>query len=286
EADGEEQVYDLYEPVSDTWITEGIVNRGCGEQPIPGWAVCNLGAVNLSKFVCDGEVTWDELGKAVRYSVRFLDNVIDATPYFFEENYQQQKNERRVGLNTMGLAEMMIRLGIRYGSEESTRFIDKLYRFIASNAYEASAEIAAEKGAFPEFDAEKFLQSGYMQRMPEDIRQTVREKGIRNVTLLTQAPNGCVTPDTLVFADGALRPIATLGDPDGEQWQDAAFTTHSDTGAKAVNKFYVNGFKEVVEITTARGFKLAATLQHRIRVIDAEGNYEWRQMGEIQPGDT
>jgi ribonucleotide reductase alpha subunit len=286
EADGEERVYDLYEPVSDTWITEGIVNRGCGEQPIPGWAVCNLGAINLSKFVQDGEVTWDELGKAVRYSVRFLDNVIDATPYFFEENYRQQKNERRVGLNTMGLAEMMIRLGIRYGSEESTRFIDRLYRFISSNAYQASAEIAAEKGAFPEFDAEKFLQSGYMQRMPEDVRQTVREKGIRNVTLLTQAPNGCVTPDTLVFADGALRPIATLGDADGEQWQDVSFTTHSDSGAKAVDKLYVNGFKEVVEITTARGFKLAATLQHRIRVVDAEGNYEWRQMGEILPGDT
>jgi ribonucleoside-diphosphate reductase alpha chain len=177
----------------------------CGEQPIPGWAVCNLGAINLSKFVCDGEVTWDELGKAVRYSVRFLDNVIDATPYFFEENYRQQKNERRVGLNTMGLAEMMIRLGIRYGSEESTRFIDRLYRFISSNAYQASAEIAAEKGAFPEFDAEKFLQSGYMQRMPEDVRQTVREKGIRNVTLLTQAPNGTI--GTMVGTSTGIEPF-------------------------------------------------------------------------------
>ncbi len=177
----------------------------CGEQPIPGWAVCNLGAINLSKFVEDGEVTWDELGKAVRYSVRFLDNVIDATPYFFEENYHQQKNERRVGLNTMGLAEMMIRLGIRYGSEESTRFIDRLYRFISSNAYEASAEIASEKGAFPEFDAEKFLQSGYMQRMPEDVRETVRQKGIRNVTLLTQAPNGTI--GTMVGTSTGIEPF-------------------------------------------------------------------------------
>jgi ribonucleoside-diphosphate reductase alpha chain len=205
EAAGEEAVYDLYEPESDTWITDGIVNQGCGEQPLPGFGVCNLGAINLSKFVRDGEVEWDDLGKAVRYSVRFLDNVIDATPYFFEENYDQQKSERRVGLNTMGLAEMLIRLGIRYGSDESVQFIDKLYRFISSNSYEASADIAAEKGPFPMFDADKFLQSGYMQRMPEDVRQSVREKGVRNVTLLTQAPNGTI--GTMVGTSTGIEPF-------------------------------------------------------------------------------
>jgi len=283
---GEDAVYDLYEPESDTWITDGVVNRGCGEQPLPGFGVCNLGAINLSKFVRDGDVAWDDLARTVRYGVRFLDDVIDATPYFFEENYKQQKSERRVGLNTMGLAEMLIRLGLRYGSEEAAQFIDKLYRFIASQAYLASAEIAAEKGPFPLFDAEKFLQSGYMKSMPEEVREAVRQKGVRNVTLLTQAPNGCVAPDTLVFADGALRPIGTLGDPDGPQWQDVSFTTHSDSGAKAVNKFYVNGYHQTVEITTAGGFNLAATLQHRVRVIDADGNYEWKQMGELQPGDV
>lgn len=283
---GSEAVYDLYEPQSDTWITDGVVNQGCGEQPLPGFGVCNLGAINLSKFVRDGDVAWDDLGEAVRCSVRFLDNVIDATPYFFDENFAQQKSERRVGLNTMGLAEMLIRLGIRYGSDESVAFIERLYLFIATESYRASSEIAAEKGSFSAFDADKFLQSGYMQTMPEEIRQMVREKGMRNVTLLTQAPNGCVTPDTLVFANGALRPIATLGDADGEQWQSISITTHSDTGSKSADKFYVNGLREVAEITTARGFRLAATLHHRVRVIDCDGSYEWRQMGELQPGDT
>lgn len=286
EMDSEEAVYDLYEPQSDTWITDGVVNQGCGEQPLPGFGVCNLGAINLSKFVRDGDVAWDDLGEAVRYSVRFLDNVIDATPYFFDENFAQQNSERRVGLNTMGLAEMLIRLRIRYGSDESVDFIERLYLFIATESYRASSEIAAEKGSFPAFDADKFLQSGYMQTMPEEIRQMVREKGMRNVTLLTQAPNGCVTPDTLVFADGALRPIATLGDADGEQWQSLSITTHSDGGPKSADKFYVNGLREVAEVTTSRGFRLAATLHHRVRVIDGDGNYEWRQMGELQPGDT
>ena len=203
--DGVEDVFDLTEPLTHSFVGNGVVIHNCGEQPLPGFGVCNLGAINLSKFVSDGEVAWDDLGKAVRYSVRFLDNVIDATPYFFDENLMQQRNERRVGLNTMGMAEMMIRLGIRYGSEESVQFIDRLYRFIASESYHASADIAAEKGAFPMFEAEKFLQSGYMEGMPEDVREVVREKGVRNVTLLTQAPNGTI--GTMVGTSTGIEPF-------------------------------------------------------------------------------
>jgi ribonucleoside-diphosphate reductase alpha chain len=194
--------------MSNSWYYDsgylGCTNP-CGEQPLPGFGVCNLGAVNLSKFVVDGEVAWEDLGKTVRYAVRFLDNVIDATPYFFEENYAQQKSERRVGLNTMGLAEMLIRLGIRYGSEESVQFIDRLYRFISTEAYHASAEIAGEKGAFPLFDADKFLESGFMKNMTEDVREDVREKGLRNVTLLTQAPNGTI--GTMVGTSTGIEPF-------------------------------------------------------------------------------
>ena len=194
--------------MSNSWYYDagylGCTNP-CGEQPLPGFGVCNLGAINLAKFVSDGDVVWDELGRAVRYSVRFLDDVIDATPYFFDENYAQQKAERRVGLNTMGLAEMMIRLGIRYGSEESVQFIDRLYRFISREAYHASADIAAEKGPFQMFDADKFLDSGYMREMPEDVCDAVREKGIRNVTLLTQAPNGTI--GTMVGTSTGIEPF-------------------------------------------------------------------------------
>jgi ribonucleoside-diphosphate reductase alpha chain len=194
--------------MSNSWYYDagylGCTNP-CGEQPLPGFGVCNLGAINLSKFVSEGDVAWDDLGKAVRYAVRFLDDVIDATPYFFDENYAQQKAERRVGLNTMGLAEMLIRLGIRYGSEESVQFIDRLYRFISGEAYHASSEISSEKGPFPMFDAEKFLRSGYMENMPDDVREDVREKGVRNVTLLTQAPNGTI--GTMVGTSTGIEPF-------------------------------------------------------------------------------
>jgi len=182
-----------------------ICTNPCGEQPLPQWGICNLGAINLGRFATEqGEVAWDELRRTVRYAVRFLDNVIDATPYFYEENQRQQSAERRVGMGIMGLAELLVRCRVRYGSEESLKFIDKLGEFIATEAYLASADYAAEKGSFPLFEADKLLQSGFMQGMPERVRETIREKGLRNVTLLTIAPTG--TTGTMVNTSTGVEP--------------------------------------------------------------------------------
>ena len=196
---------DRYNKMSNSWYYAPIqTTNPCGEQGLPAWGVCNLGAINLSRFVEDEAVNWESLRKTVRYAVRFLDNIIDSTPYFFEENRQQQLSERRIGLGTMGLAEMLIRLKIRYGSPESLQFIDKLFKFLADEAYLASSDYAAEKGVFPQFNAEKFLQSGFMQEMSEKVQQAVRQKGIRNVTLLTQAPTG--TTGTMVGTSTGIEP--------------------------------------------------------------------------------
>ena len=177
----------------------------CGEQPLPAWGVCNLGHVNLAKHLSNNEVDWQKLKETVRYAVRFQDNVIDATPYFFDENFKQQMSERRVGMGTIGLAEMLVKLGIRYGSDEAIQFIDKLYQFIAVTAYETSVDIAREKGVFSKFDAEKFLESGFMKAMPEYIRSLVRQYGIRNVTIMTQAPTGTI--GTMVGTSTGIEPF-------------------------------------------------------------------------------
>lgn len=206
-ADGVEEVFDLTEPITHSFVANSVVIHNCGEQPLSAYSVCNLGAINLSKFY-DAEmqdVAWDDLRDAVHYAVRFLDNVIDSTPYFFEENARVQGMERRVGLGTMGIAELMIRLQVRYGSPESEEFIDRLYKFIAVEAYTMSSEIAQEKGAFSAFDADKFLQSGFMQGMPDDVRDQIRHNGVRNVTLLTQAPTG--TTGTLVNTSTGIEPF-------------------------------------------------------------------------------
>lgn len=177
----------------------------CGEQALPGWGVCNLGHINLSKMYVNGEIDWKTLKKAVTLAVRFLDNIIDITPYFFEQNRKQQKLERRVGLGTIGLAELLIRAKIRYGSSECEAFIDRLYKFIAVTAYEASSDLAKEKGSFPNFDAEKVLQSGFMKRMPSEIHNKIKEDGLRNITLLTQAPTGTV--GTMVGTSTGIEPF-------------------------------------------------------------------------------
>lgn len=197
---------EYYNQMSNSWYFNPIIcTNPCGEQGLPGWGVCNLSAINLSKFTKDGEVDWANLSTTVRHSVRFLDNVVDATPYHFPENEANQKNERRVGLGTMGLAEMMINLQIRYGSPESLEFLDKLYNFIAREAYLASTEIAAEKGSFPAFDADLFLQSGFMKQFDDEVRDAVKERGMRNVTVLTQAPTG--STGTMVGTSTGIEPF-------------------------------------------------------------------------------
>lgn len=196
---------DRYNAMSNSWYYNKISSTNpCGEQGLPPWGVCNLGSINLSAFVENEKVLWKDLGRAVTYAVRFLDNVIDDTPYFFDENEKQQKSERRIGLGTMGLAEMLIRLKIAYGSRESISFIEELYKFICIESYKASADIAEQKGSFPMFDAEKFLESGFVKTLPEDVRDRIRDKGIRNVTLLTQAPTG--TTGTMVGTSTGIEP--------------------------------------------------------------------------------
>ncbi|WP_127497633.1 adenosylcobalamin-dependent ribonucleoside-diphosphate reductase [Paenibacillus glycanilyticus] len=201
---------EYYNQMSNSWYFNPIIcTNPCGEQGLPGWGVCNLSAINLSKFYDESkhDVNWEELAKVTQWSVRFLDNVIDTTPYHFEENEKNQKKERRVGLGTMGLAELMIKLGVRYGSPESLLFLDKIYGFMAREAYLASAEIASEKGSFEAFDAEKFLQSGFMKNMvtefPE-VGEAVLAKGIRNVTVITQAPTG--STGTMVGTSTGIEP--------------------------------------------------------------------------------
>ncbi|MBY0158729.1 adenosylcobalamin-dependent ribonucleoside-diphosphate reductase [Cytobacillus firmus] len=201
---------EYYNQMSNSWYFNPIIcTNPCGEQGLPGWGVCNLSAMNLSKFYDEAnhDVAWGELATTTRYSVRFLDNVIDRTPYHFEENELNQKKERRVGLGTMGLAELMIKLNIRYGSPESLEFLDKLYGFIAREAYLASADIAEEKGSFQAFDAELYLQSGFMKNMAEvypEVAEAVRKKGARNVTVITQAPTG--STGTMVGTSTGIEP--------------------------------------------------------------------------------
>ncbi|KAF0994532.1 vitamin B12-dependent ribonucleotide reductase [Geobacillus sp. TFV-3] len=193
-----------------------VATNPCGEQPLAPYSVCNLAAINLANMV-DKErkvVDYEKLKRTVEIGVRMQDNVIDATPYFLEENKKQALGERRIGLGVMGLADLLIYCEKAYGSEEGNELVDELFRTIATTAYRASIELAKEKGSFPflvgetEEETRKlreaFINTGYMKRMPEDIRQDILKYGIRNSHLLTVAPTG--STGTMVGVSTGLEP--------------------------------------------------------------------------------
>jgi len=178
------------------WNRINCVNP-CGEEGLPPWGVCNLGSINLSALVkgdgIDKKARFDfkTLKKIVALGVRFQDNVVDMDPYVFPGIRKTQlEGERRIGLGTMGLGDTLIKLHLRYGSKESLKFIDKVYRTIRDVAYEVSAEIAKEKGTFPKFDKELYLKGEFIKQLPTSIKEKIKKNGIRNSLLLMQAPTG------------------------------------------------------------------------------------------------
>jgi ribonucleoside-diphosphate reductase alpha chain len=176
---------------SNTYYFEQLIaTNPCGEQPLGEWAVCNLGAMNLSAYVKNGEFDYKNFGKDVKVAMRFLDNVIDDTYYFFKENEKIAKDIRRTGLGILGLADALIKMKLRYGAPESEETLKKIFETLRDNAYEASAEIAKEKGAFPKYNKEKYLKAWHVSHLPENIKAKIAKNGIRNAVLLTIAPTG------------------------------------------------------------------------------------------------
>lgn len=193
-----------------------VATNPCGEQPLAPYSVCNLAAVNLAEMANKemGIVDFRQLIQTVKTGIRMQDNVIDATPYFLTENEKQALGERRIGLGVMGLADLLIYCGKKYGSKEGNDLVNEVFKTIATAAYEASIELAKERGSFPflvgQTDAEtnqlrkNFTETGFMQQMPEHIRQGILIHGIRNSHLLTVAPTG--STGTMVGVSTGLEP--------------------------------------------------------------------------------
>ncbi|WP_340085081.1 vitamin B12-dependent ribonucleotide reductase [Siminovitchia sp. FSL H7-0308] len=193
-----------------------VATNPCGEQPLAPYSVCNLAAVNLAQMADKKkkDVDFEKLRQTVKVGVRMQDNVIDATPYFLEENKKQALGERRIGLGVMGLADLLIYCEKEYGSKEGNELVDQVFEVIATTAYEESIELAKEKGSFPflrgETEAETaklreaFTNTGFMKGMPEEIRESIKEHGIRNSHLLTVAPTG--STGTMIGCSTGLEP--------------------------------------------------------------------------------
>lgn len=192
---------------SNTWYFERLsATNPCGEQPLSPWAVCNLGAMNLAAYVDKkNQFDYDNFGKDVRTAMRFLDNVIDDTYYFYKENEKTAKDIRRTGLGILGLADALIKMKIKYGAQESIPVIEKIFKTLRDNAYIASSDIALEKGSFPKYNKEKYQQGWHIQKLPEEIRKKIAKQGIRNAVLLTIAPTG--TTSLISGVSSGIEPV-------------------------------------------------------------------------------
>lgn len=165
----------------------------CAEEPLPDGGCCNLGSINLEKFVdSDGKFMKEEFMRTTRIATRFLDNIVDYNIDRHALNIQREnaKNDRRVGLGILGLGDALIRMGKKYDSEEALETVDGIMRTFRDTAYKTSIELAEEKGIFPNFAWGGYSQSKFVQELSTDMQEQIKEKGIRNVTVLTVAPTG------------------------------------------------------------------------------------------------
>ena len=170
-----------------------VSTNPCAEQPLPDGGCCNLGALNLERFVDqDGNFDFDGFKETTAVGARFLDNVIDYNldRHALEEQKQNAKNDRRVGLGILGLGDMLVKMGIKYDSDEALETIGKIMEIHRDTAYETSAELAKEKGQFPNFDWDGYSQSLFVQDLPKKLQNKIKKNGVRNCTLTTVAPTG------------------------------------------------------------------------------------------------
>tara|TARA_Y100000741_G_scaffold206408_1_gene157101 strand:+ start:12449 stop:14878 length:2430 start_codon:yes stop_codon:yes gene_type:complete len=170
-----------------------VSTNPCAEQPLPDGGCCNLGSINLERYVDEkGNFMIDEFKDTVGIATRFLDNVIDYNleRHALDTQKENAQNDRRVGLGILGLGDMLVRMGIKYDSEDALQTVDQVMKIFCDTAYETSSELAKEKGSFPYFKWNGYRKSKFVKNLPKSLRDKIKEDGIRNSTVLTVPPTG------------------------------------------------------------------------------------------------
>lgn len=189
---------------------------------MPPYGACLLGSFNLTKYMhIPGEIgphdqmymrpvfDWELLKYDIPHVVRAMDNVIDETTYPLPQQEKEAKDKRRMGLGITGLGNVLGALNIEYGSVQAQTFVSDVMQFIANEAYLSSAHIAKEKGAFPAYDAEKYLSGKFIERLDEDVKNAIASYGIRNSHLISIAPTGTISLTANNVSSG-LEPVFSL----------------------------------------------------------------------------
>ncbi len=210
EEEGEAAVYDVTVADVHAFDANGLYVHNCAEQPLPPYGCCCLGSIDLTRMVKNpfsnhAGFDYEPFKQLVRTAVRMLDNVLDVTAWPLPEQQQEAQNKRRIGLGFTGLGDALVMLGKRYDTDEARTFAADITRIMRDEAYLASVDLAIERGAFPLLDANQYLaEPRFASRLPDDIKNKIRQHGIRNSHLLSIAPTGTIS---LAFADNASNGI-------------------------------------------------------------------------------
>lgn len=191
-----------------------VVNP-CGEIVMPPYSLCCLGALNLTSFVRDpfkknAGFDFEKMGEIIGHSVRFLDNVLDVTDYPLEKIETMSKKWRRIGLGFTGLADVFVMMGLTYGDEGSRRLSHRIGSCLRDSSYMASANLAEEKGSFPNFAWDRVKDGAFMSALPEEVRKLIAAKGLRNINLNTCAPTGTISLTLGDNCSSGIEPIFSL----------------------------------------------------------------------------
>ena len=305
-----------YEDAIQQWHTcknHGEINSSnpCSEYMFLDDSACNLASLNLRKFQKpDGTFDVERYRAAARIYITAQEILVDNAGYPSPEIAKNSHLYRPLGLGFANLGALLMSMGLPYDSDEGRAVAAAVMAIEHCEAYARSAEIAGNPAIGP-FDGfadnrEPMLAVMRMHQAaveeigatcPGYLRDAARESaarmvalgekhGYRNAQATVLAPTGCLTADALVLSSEGLLPITAFGDPEGETWQTTSLSVVQEEGTESATRFFVNGRDRVYRIRTARGHEITGTWKHRLRVIDADGEYVWRRMEEIREGDV
>lgn len=287
-------VFCFTEPLASRGCFDGILTAQCGEQPLPPYGACLLGSINLVKYlrapdtvheVGDGSIfslDLEQLDRDIPIIIRAMDNIVDRARYPMYEQEKEAKAKRRMGIGVTGLANAIEALGHPYGSAEFLEMEDRILERLCHQAYRASAMLAMEKGPFPLYDPQAYLSGAFIQTLPEDIRDLIREHGIRNSHLTSIAPTGTISwcADNVssgiepVFADSFDRVV--IG-PEGSHVE-----TVQDYGSRVLG---VHG-RCAAEVTVRQHLDVLAVAYRHVdsavaKTCNVSGDVSWADFKQI-----
>ncbi|CAN5407389.1 hypothetical protein BH23ACT9_BH23ACT9_31440 [soil metagenome] len=302
-----------YDTTINDWHTTpnaGPINGSnpCSEYMHLDNSACNLASLNLRKFEAGGVFDVEAFRRAVEVVFTAQEIIVGNSSYPTKAIGENAVRYRQLGMGYANLGGMLMSLGLPYDSDEGRAWAGTITALMTGHAYRTSAEIARVTGAFEGYadDSDGTLRvlrkhraavgSIDASKAPANILAAAQDSwdtcievaeghGVRNAQATVLAPTGCLVGGSLVATDRGLVRLRSLGDPGGQQWQDADLMVATDEGPRQATKFYVNGSEGVVTVQTKRGYTIRGTAQHRIKVLDGEGRWVWTRFGDLAGGE-